>query len=141
VTEIFNLLDCRLERHERGHLNRSLGSQLDARLASVGVFELGPGESGADYHFELTREEWLVVVSGVVTLRTPEGERVLGAGDTVAFTPGPEGAHAMRNDGNVPARYAMLSTKEGSRATVYPDQGKVAVVGPGFVRMLELGEP
>jgi uncharacterized cupin superfamily protein len=137
---IFNLADCELRRHERGFLNRSLGRELGAKHCSIGVYELAPGETGADYHFELTREEWLLVVAGEVTLRTPEGERVLRAGDVVAFLPGEAGAHQMRNDGDAPARLAMLSTKEESRSVVYPDNGKVAVVAPGFFRLLELGE-
>jgi uncharacterized cupin superfamily protein len=137
---IFNLADGDLPRHERGFLNRSLGGELGAQHCSIGAFELAPGESSADYHFELTHEEWLVVVAGEVTLRTPAGERVLRAGDVVAFRPGEGGAHAMRNDGDAPARFAMLSTTEPSRSVVYPDSGKVAVVGPGFFRMLELGE-
>jgi uncharacterized cupin superfamily protein len=137
---IFNLADGELERHKRGFLNRSLGRELDARHCSIGVYELAPGESGADYHFELTREEWLIVVSGEVTLRTPDGERVLRAGDTVAFVPGEQGAHQVRNDGDAPARLAMPSTLEESLSVVYPDTGKVAVVAPGFFKLLELGE-
>jgi uncharacterized cupin superfamily protein len=137
---IFNLADGELQRHERGFLNRSLGGELGARLCSIGAYELAPGETGADYHFELTHEEWLLVVAGEVTLRTPEGERVLRAGDVVAFVPGEAGAHEMRNDGEVPARLAMFSTKEESRSVVYPDSGKVAVVAPGFFRLVELGE-
>jgi uncharacterized cupin superfamily protein len=137
---IFNLADGELAAHERGYGNRSLGADHDAKLCSIGVYELAPGQTSADYHFELTREEWLLVVAGEVTLRTPEGERVLGAGDVTCFLPGPDSAHAMRNDGDVPARFAMPSTKEESRATVYPDAGQVGVVGPGFSRLLELGE-
>jgi uncharacterized cupin superfamily protein len=137
---IFNLADGQLARHERGFLNRSLGGDHDAQHCSIGVYELAPGESSADYHFELTHEEWLLVVAGVITLRTPGGERSLSAGDVVAFLPGEGGAHAVRNDGDVGARFAMFSTREQSRAVVYPDTRKVAVVGPGFFRILELGE-
>ena len=137
---IFNLADGELMRHERGFLNRSLGRDLDAQHCSIVVYELGPGDSGADYHFELTHEEWLIVVSGELTLRMPEGVRVLRAGDTVAFVPGEESAHAVRNDSDTPVRFAMPSTREESRSVVYPDSGKVAVVAPGFFRLLELGE-
>ena len=137
---IFNLADGELLRHERGFLNRSLGRDHDAKHCSIGVFELAPGQGAADYHYELTHEEWLVVVSGELTLRTPEGERVLRAGDTVAFAPGEAGAHEVRNESTAPVRYAMPSTSEESRSVVYPDLGKVAVLGPGFFRMLELGE-
>lgn len=137
---IFNLADGELQPHDRGFLNRSLGRDLDAQHCSIGVYELGPGDSSADYHFELTHEEWLIVVSGELTLRTPAGERVLRPGDTVAFVPGEAGAHAMRNDGGAPARFAMPSTREESRSVVYPDSRKVAVVAPGFFELLELGE-
>jgi uncharacterized cupin superfamily protein len=144
VTEIFNLLDGELApaKHARdGHrfLNRSIGTEFDAKLASLGAYELGPGEAGPAYHYELTREEWLFVVSGEVTLRTPEGERVLSAGDVVCFLPGADGAHAMRNAGDVPARFAMASTKEESRSIVYPDTDRIAVIGPGFKRMMKIG--
>ena len=137
---IFNLLDGELQHNDRGVLNRSLGRELDAAHCSIGVYELAPRQSAADYHFELTREEWLIVVSGELTLRTPDGERVLRAGDTVAFVPGEASAHAMRNDADEPARFAMPSTLEESRSVVYPDSGRVAVVAPGFFRMLELSE-
>jgi uncharacterized cupin superfamily protein len=140
VTDVFNLLDGELKPRKDGILNRSCGTELGAALASIGVYELPPGGSGPEYHFELTREEWLFVVSGEVTLRTPAGERVLRAGDTTCFLPGPDSAHAMRNDGAVPARFGMASTKEESRAIVYPDAGRVFVVGPGFSKALELGE-
>ena len=72
---IFNLADGELKRHERGFVGRSLGKDFDARHCSIGVYELAPGESGADYHFELTHEEWLIVVSGELTLRTPDARR------------------------------------------------------------------
>jgi uncharacterized cupin superfamily protein len=145
VTEVFNLLDGELPpaRHAReGHrfLNRSIGTERGASFASLGSYELAPGEAGPAYHYELTREEWLFVVSGEVTLRTPEGERVLSAGDVVCFLPGAEGAHSMRNAGDVPARFAMASTKEASRSIVYPDSDRIAVIGPGFKRMMKIGE-
>jgi uncharacterized cupin superfamily protein len=145
VTDVFNLLDAELPagKHERaGHrfLNRSIGTELGASLLSLGVYELPPGEAGAAYHYELTREEWIVVVSGEVTVRTPDGERALRPGDTMCFLPNASGAHSMRNAGDVPARFAMGSTKEMSRSIVYPDSDRIAVIGAGFKRMMKLGE-
>lgn len=142
MSGVFNLLDGELVPRQPepgqpardGHrfLTRGLGAAVGATLASMSVYELPPGQAGADYHFELSREEWLLVVSGEVTLRTPAGERVLRAGDVVCFPAGPEGAHAMRNDGDVVARYAVPSTASASKAVVYPDRGRIAVFGPGF---------
>lgn len=145
MTKVFNLLDGELPlaKHARaGHqfLNRSIGSELGASFLSLGGYELPPGSAAGAYHYELTREEWLIVVSGEVTLRTPEGERVLRPGAAVCFLPGAEGAHSMRNDGDVPARFVMGSTKEESRSIVYPDSERIAVLGPGFKRMMRVTE-
>jgi uncharacterized cupin superfamily protein len=77
---IFNLLDCDLEdnAHARdGHrfLRAMLGQQAGARLTGFSLYELPPGEGAWAYHYELNREEWLIVVSGEVVVRRPAGER------------------------------------------------------------------
>ncbi len=58
-------------------------------------------------------------------MRTPDGERVLRAGDVVCFPPGAEGAHAVRNDIEAVARFAMPSSWAGEGyVAVLPDSGK-----------------
>jgi uncharacterized cupin superfamily protein len=145
MTRVFNLLDGELPpaRHARdGHryLQRGLGAELGAKLASWSVYELAPGQAAGAYHYELNREEWLLVVDGKVTLRTPAGERVLRPGDVACFLPGPDGAHAMRNDTDAPARFAMPSTVPVAWSIVYPDSDRIAVIGPGFKRLMKLSE-
>lgn len=46
-----------------------------------------------------------------MTIRTPEGERVLDQGEVVCFPAGPEGAHQVRSANDEPARVAIVSTK------------------------------
>lgn len=145
MSKVINLLDAELAethnpREGNRFLTRGIGAELGATLASWSVYELPPGNGAGAYHYELSREEWLLVVSGRVTVRTPDGERVLGRGDVVCFAPGPEGAHAVRNDGPETARVAMASNMSESKAIVYPDSGRVFVGGPGFHRMMKLGE-
>ena len=78
------------------------------------------------YHWHFGEEEWLLVVAGAPTLRTPDGERELRAGDLVAFNEGDAGAHTLYNRSGAPFRVAMFSTlRQGS--VVYPDSGKVGV--------------
>ena len=48
----------------------------------------GSGSAGSPYHFHWGDEEWLIVVAGTPTLRTPEGETALAAGDVVCFPGG-----------------------------------------------------
>jgi uncharacterized cupin superfamily protein len=76
-----------------------------------------------------------------LTLRTPAGDRVVHPGDVVCFPIGPDGAHAVRNDGAASARFAMASTVPRSAWTmVYPDSDRIAVVGTGFKRMMRMSE-
>ena len=68
------------------------------------------------------------MLTGEPTLRTPDGEHRLCAGDTVCFPEGPDGAHQVRNDTDAPARVMIFSTKLGNPAVaVYPDSGKVLI--------------
>ena len=52
------------------------------------VWELPPGSIGADYHFHHGTEEFLIVLRGTATLRTPEGEREFPEGSVAHFSPG-----------------------------------------------------
>ena len=69
----------------------------------------------------------LIVLSGAPTLRTPDGERELRAGDAVVFPLGPAGAHQLRNDDAEPARVIMFGSYSVPEVAVYPDSGKIGV--------------
>jgi len=120
----------------------SLTEGFGAVATGMGIYELEPGNALWPYHFEATEEEWLIVIEGELTLRTPEGEAVLRGGDVTCFPAGAAGAHAVRNHTEASVRFAMPSANPpyGS-ATVYPDSGKVRVSGPGFSHRGWLGEP
>jgi uncharacterized cupin superfamily protein len=88
------------------------------------VYELGPGSSVV-YHFHHGMEELLVVLRGRPTLRTPDGVRRLEEGESVYFPVGPDGAHALRNETDEPARYLMASTRPSPEVAEYPDLGQI----------------
>jgi uncharacterized cupin superfamily protein len=120
---------------------RSLSGEVGASLTGMGVYEIEPGNAMWPYHFELVEEEWLIVIEGEVTMRTPDGERPLRAGDVACFPAGPSGAHAVRNHGSTPARVAMPSSAAAyGDAVVYPDSGKFSIGGGGFSHRGRLGE-
>jgi uncharacterized cupin superfamily protein len=104
-----------------------VGKAIGATQMGMSIYELPTGQAVCPYHFEWTDEEWLIVLAGTPTLRTPEGERTLEPGDTVCFPAGPEGAHHVRNDGDKAARVAILSTKNAFGIAEYPDSDKVGV--------------
>jgi len=146
VTEVFNLLDGALAEEplaRDGHrfLRKLLGQAAGATLTGFSVYELPPGEAAWPYHYELYREEWLIVVAGEVVLRTPTGERTLAAGDVACFPTGEEGTHQVRNDSSSVARFAMPSSwaAEGFVA-IRPDSNTAVIFGPGFRRVVPLDE-
>ncbi len=104
-----------------------VGSKLGSSRIGMSIYELPAGQAVCPYHFEWTDEEWLIVLAGTPTVRTPEGERVLEPGDTVCFPAGPLGAHQARNDSTDPVRVALLSTKSEIGVAEYPDSDKVGV--------------
>jgi uncharacterized cupin superfamily protein len=119
----------------------SLTADFGAVATGLGVYELEPGSAAWPYHFETVEEEWLVVIEGGLTLRTPAGETVLRAGDVACFPAGAAGAHAVRNHTDAPVRFAMPSSGAPyGDAAVYPDSGKVHVAAAGFDHRGLLGE-
>ena len=52
-----------------------VGPLVGASQLGLSVYELPPGNSVCPYHYEVGIDEWLIVLAGRPTLRTPEGER------------------------------------------------------------------
>jgi uncharacterized cupin superfamily protein len=104
-----------------------LGPVLGGTLLGMTIYELPPGNRICPYHYEYGNEEWLLVVSGRPTLRTPAGEHVLEPGDVACFREGPEGAHSVAAAGDETVRVIMLSTKNKPDVSVYPDSDKFGV--------------
>jgi uncharacterized cupin superfamily protein len=104
------------------------GAELGAAMWSGTIYELAPGKRICPYHWHFDEEEWLLVVSGTPTLRTPEGERVLEPWDVAVFVTGEAGGHEVRNESAEPVRVLMLSNLFDPAVTVYPESGKVGVL-------------
>lgn len=104
---------------------------LGSELWGGTIYELQPGERVCPYHWHVSEEEWLLVLEGSPTLRTPEGERGLRPWDVAVFVREEAGAHEVRNDGGEVVRVLMLSTRSTHEICVYPDSGKI---GAGWDR-------
>jgi uncharacterized cupin superfamily protein len=133
---VFNLLDGEIGEgedvdvfvHRRAGVRHGLG----AELIGCSLYEVPPGKRAWPYHHHDNNEEWLVVVDGRPTLRTPEGERELEPGDVAGFPQGEAGAHDISNRTDEPVRVAIFSTlRQGS--VVYPDSDKIGA-GPPWDR-------
>lgn len=131
MSGVFNIhgddWDAESEREGYRHRSVAIGKRIGGQLLGASIYELPPGEKTWPYHWEAVSEEWLLVVSGRPTLRSPGGERELRPGDVVAFPPGPEGAHGIENRSGEPVRVVIFSTKGPLEAVHYPDTGKVGL--------------
>jgi uncharacterized cupin superfamily protein len=88
VLRVFNLFGERWDRTSERPGWRSkdgwVGRHIGAELIGGSVYELEPGCRLWPYHTHHANEEWLLVVRGRPTLRTPESEDELSEGDVVA---------------------------------------------------------
>ena len=103
------------------------GPGLGAQQSGATVYEVPPGQAICPYHYEYGEEEWVLVLAGRATVRTPEGSEQLGPFDVAFFPMGPAGAHQILNDTDEAVRVLMWSTVVVPTATAYPDSDKVAV--------------
>jgi uncharacterized cupin superfamily protein len=104
-----------------------MGRSLGAQRTGASVYELRPGQAICPYHYEYAEEEWVLVLAGTPTLRTPAGSERLAPWDVAFFTTGPDGAHQIRNEGDETARVLMWSEVTQVAATVYPDSDKIGI--------------
>jgi uncharacterized cupin superfamily protein len=142
--KIFNLNGDEWDRVEERPGWRSkdswVGARIDAELIGGSMYELEPGDRLWPYHTHHANEEWMIVLRGTPTLRTPEGERELEEGDVVCFRRGKDGLHQVRNGTAVPIRVLMLSSMNMPDVVEYPDSGKVGARSVAGERIL-LGRP
>lgn len=103
------------------------GGQLGAAATGTTLYEIPPGQAVCPYHYEVNEEEWLLVLSGHPSVRTPAGTTRLDPLDCVFFPPGPEGAHAVRNDSDETVRVLMYGQNAYPGVCVYPDSDKIGV--------------
>ena len=138
--KVFNLNGDEWDRTEERPGWRSkdawVGAHIDAELIGGSMYELEPGDRLWPYHTHHANEEWLIVLHGSPTLRTPEGERELVEGDVVAFPRGKDGFHQIRNATDTPIRVLMLSTLIAPDLVEYPDSGKVGARSVAGERIL-----
>jgi len=86
---------------------------------------LNPRQFSAPYHFHRYAEELFMVLSGSMTLRTPNGLEIVTQGDLVFFEMGETGAHQFFNHDTEPCTYLDIRTFIGMDVCEYPDSGKI----------------
>lgn len=105
----------------------------EAKNTLVSVYEIPPGKSAYPYHFHHNNEETFYIISGSGVLKTPEGERVVSAGELVFFPTGEQGAHKLTNSSESENLvYLDFDVIHEVDITEYPDSGKIGIWGMGI---------
>lgn len=102
------------------------GKAVGGKELIVRLFELPKGQTLCPYHYEYV-EEWLLVMTGELQVRTPDGISAARAGEVVCFPAGADGAHNVWNESDEPARFVMFSSAATPSVAVYPESGKVGL--------------
>ena len=97
------------------------GPDLGAKETGMSVYELPPGQAICPYHYEYGEDEWLLVLAGRPSVRTPDGTEELEPWDVVFFPKGPDGAHQV----------AQRRRRAGARRDVVDDRLPVGDGLPG----------
>lgn len=92
---------------------------------------LNPGQYSAPYHSHRFAEELFMIISGSMTLRTPNGLEIVSNGDLVFFEMGDTGAHQFYNHTSEPCTYLDIRSFIGFDICDYPDSGKM-LIAPSF---------
>ncbi len=101
-----------------------------AKNTMVSVYEIPPGKSAYPYHYHHNNEETFYILSGEGVLRTPEGERKVGAGELLFFPRGEAGAHKLTNASDREKLvYIDFDVVHEVDITEYPDSGKLGIWG------------
>ena len=106
-----------------------VGARVGGELIGATLSEVEPGNKLWPYHTHHLNEEWVIVLRGEPTLRTPEGETTLSEGDVACFPRGQEGAHQIVNRTESPVRVLMLSSMIPGEIIEYLDTGKLLAKG------------
>ena len=154
IVRIFNLhgdeWDGAKERRGWRSKYARVGARVGAELIGGSMYELEPGDRLWPYHTHHANEEWLLVVRGTPTLRTPEGEQELSEGDVVCFRRGKDGcapaqqphrvadprpdaldAPRARTSSSIPTAARSASTTPPARGSSWAGRGPTSTTGTG----------
>jgi uncharacterized cupin superfamily protein len=85
------------------------------------LVELQPGAASSQRHWHTHEDEFVIVVSGELTLVTDEGETLMRAGDCAAFPAGRENGHHLVNRSWGTALFLAVGPNNPDDRAVYPD--------------------
>jgi uncharacterized cupin superfamily protein len=88
------------------------------------VTTLQPGTRASMRHWHEKEDEFMLVLSGEVTITEDDGDHVLTAGDAACWPAGVPNAHTASNRSAAPCSYLIMGTRPTHDICHYPDDGR-----------------
>jgi len=104
-----------------GRSRQALGEAGGLSQFGVNMVELQPGAASSQRHWHTHEDEFVMVVSGELTLVTDEGETLMRAGDCAAFPAGRPNGHHLINRGWGNALFLAVGPNNPDDRAEYPD--------------------
>ena len=104
-----------------GRSKQALGDAGGLTQFGVNLVELKPGAASSQRHWHSHEDEFVMVVSGELTLVTDAGETLMRAGDCAAFPAGRPNGHHLINRGWGNASFLCVGSRIADDRALYPD--------------------
>jgi uncharacterized cupin superfamily protein len=104
-----------------GRSRQALGDAGGLSQFGANLVELQPGAASSQRHWHSHEDEFVMVVSGELTLVTDEGETLMRAGDCAAFPAGRPNGHQLINRGWGNALFLCVGSRIPEDTAQYPD--------------------
>lgn len=103
-----------------------LGELVGSKHFMFDIRKLLPGKYSFPYHYHRNAEELMMIISGSLTMRTPEGFQIVNQGEIIFFEIGDTGAHQFYNHTDEPCVYLDIRSTHGIDVGVYLDSDKIS---------------
>lgn len=100
---------------------RVLGDAFGLSRYGVNLVELSPGTWSSQRHWHTHEDEFIVVISGQLTLITDAGEQLLTPGMVAGFPADNPNGHHLINKSNETASYLEIGDRNSQDEVFYPD--------------------
>ena len=107
---------------------KQLGAAAGGRHLGCSLIRVPPGKCAWPFHYHCANEESIYILEGEGVLRLGDKEIPVKTGDYLAFPPGPETAHQLRNASKRVLLYLCLSTMIPTEVVGYPDSKKLGMI-------------
>lgn len=100
---------------------QALGEAGGLSQFGVKLVELLPGAASSQRHWHAREDEFVMVISGELTLVTDEGETLMRAGDCAAFPAGKPNGHHLVNRSWGNGVFLVVGARDRNDVVTYPD--------------------